>query len=395
MTPERDVALGDWDSQTGSVTLRPLLARDMPGLIGEDGSHPVAITAPTWSPDGSLMAASLIYRASAHQPRSALVVVDVATGAVSLIFQGTPGLAAFIAPGLPHYVNWAPDCRHLALLAQTSAGMTLFVLDRLGLSPAAPVISGAPLFFAWSPSGDALLVHRAGDLILAPASLPESPSILMRGGLACQLPAWSGSGDVLAIARHESGGIALGTLQRDGTEKQVRHLAAVGATMRWRPGTEHLAYSLRALDEPGPGRGLWLTTVDGAQPEKLTDLPIDAYYWSADGSKLAILSTTPETGLCFWSVIEIQTGAGQRFTQFYRSAELALMLGFFEQYVTSHRPWSAAGDALLVTGRVPNNGTPPETNGSSIYIQPAESGSHPGFAAQGTFASWCPVGSAT
>jgi hypothetical protein len=391
VTAERDLALANLDGSAGTTEIRPLLNRSAPALAGQDGSSPLALTAPTWSPDGASLAVSVRYSASPLQAGSTLATFDLASESVSLLFQGTPGIEGLIAPDLPHCVNWSPDGRHLALLTQTPAGMTLFVLDQLGLRPPTPVVSGAPLFFAWSPSGDALVVHRANDLMLVPASSPESPSILARGRIACQLPAWSTSGDWLAIARNDAGGLVLSRLSRDGGAEDVRLVAGTSAALMWRPGTQQLAYTVRAPQRPGLGRGVWLTTLEGDKPEKLTDLTVEALVWSSEGSTLAILSPVPGSELCAWSTIEMQSGIVHRFAPFYRSAEFALMLAFFDQYAPSHRFMSSDGQALLVSGRVPNNGTPPDSAQSSLYVQSNRPEAQIAFAAHGTFASWRPA----
>ncbi len=401
ITPERELALatsppppllpGEGSGAGRPFEVRTLVSRSAARLRGEDDSQPVALTSPTWSLDGSQIAFSAIYRTSAQQTGSALAVVGVETGVPEVIFQGAPGLAGLIAPGLPHYVNWSPDGRHLALLTQVPAGMTLFIVDRLGIKPATPVVSGAPLFFAWSPSGDALIVQRAGDLLLVEASAPESPSMFPPTALGCVLPAWSPSGDAVALVRPAGRGAAVCLLGRDGDEKQIAPIAAPGAAVAWRPGAVQLAYSPRPPGAAAAGRGLLLAGVDGSDAERLSDLAVIAFYWSPDGSRLGFLSPGREPSLCAWSTIDIEARSTVRFAPFYQSAELALTLAFFEQYATSHRLWSPAGDALLVSGRMPSNGTPAGTGGGNVYVQPVAANAAVAFAVQGTFASWRPA----
>lgn len=385
-----ELALAAWNGPEASIDCRPLIDVRSPDLIGDDGSQPIGLAAPSWSPDGTRLAFSLIYQANPQQAGSALAILERDTASARIVFQGTPGIAALIAPGLPHYVNWSTDGRHLALLAQTPAGMTLFILDAAGLKPATPVVSGAPLFFAWSPSSDALVVHRGNDLMLVPASAPESPSILTRGGVACQLPIWHPSGESILLARHATGGIILYSLSPAGDEQELRHIAAAGAAMMWRPGQEQIGIATRPLGDPQQMRGFWIASADGTQFDRLADLPLDTFYWSDDGSELAIASTSPATGLCNWSTIAIDSHETHHFAPFHQSSDFAIVSAFFEQYATSHHFWSGLGDALLACGRVLANGTPLATSGDSIYVQPVEAGSHTVFAAHGTFASWRP-----
>lgn len=349
----------------------------------------MTIAAPTWSINGRRLAVSLLYDGSEQQPGSALAIYDtVGRDIPSVIWAGPPGPAVQIAPGLPHYVNWSPDGEHLALLAVASTGMTLFVLDRRGHRPPVPITRGAPIFFAWSPSGDALLVHRAADLMLVRLAALDRPSILSRGGVACQLPAWASSGEIFAFGRRYRGGQSLSIMAGDGSERSVAAIHGDGCAVAWRPGRDDLAYSTHDPANPSANDGLWLVRARGGDPVRLISGQVGAFFWSPEGSRIAFLSPAPIPGQSCWCVLEIRTGTIRHYAPFFESPDLALRLTFFEQYGISHRIWSPDGSALLVLGRVPANGTPPDVAGNSIYVQAMQREAHPVFAAAGSFASW-------
>jgi hypothetical protein len=136
-------------------------------------------------------------------------------------------------------------------------------------------------------------------------------------------------------------------------------------------------------------RGLWLTESSGAGFEQVNDTQLDAFYWRPDGQAVAILSSADSgDGLATWSVLATGSGATSRYPPFYPSQELQLTSAFFEQYSTSHCPWSGDGEALIIAGRVPGNGVPPQSSSSSIYIQATKTGAHPFPSGHGTFGSW-------
>ena len=393
ITHDGDLALATWDPETpGPPQATPIITRLHPALRGADGSAPLALSTPTWSPNGRRVAISLIYHGSAEQPGSALAVLDTeGRDAPFVIWTGLLGEAAMIAPGLPHYVNWSPDGEHLALLAVTATGMTVSVLDRRGNRPATAIISGAPIFFAWSAHGDALLIHHGAELMLVRLNALNRPTTLLPSGVGCQLPAWAPSGERFAFARLHRGSQSLSIMAGDGSERAVTALPRGNCALTWRPGREDIVFSIRDAGNSATEDGLWLVRIGAGEPVRLMGGEVGAFFCSPDGASIAFLSPTPIPGQSCWCVLEIRTRTIYRFAPFYESPELAMMLMFFEQYGVSHRLWSSDGAALVLNGRVPANGTPPDVAGNSIYVQSMRRAAHPVFIAAGALPSWRPA----
>ncbi len=391
ITHDGDLALAAWTAATGVRQWQPVLKRSHPALRARDGSAPLCFTAPTWSPNGRRIAVSILYAPSSAQPASALAILDLGGRDVPLLVWEAPlGMEATIAPGLPHYVNWSPDGEHLALIAVTNAGMTLFILDRRGSRTPMPLLSDAPVFFAWSARGDALLVHHGAELKLIPVDDLAHPRTLLRAGLGCQLPAWAPSGERFAFARVHRGSQSLALMAGDGSERAVADLPRGLCALAWRPTRDDVAFSIRGSG-PAGADGLWLLRIGSGEPVRLFAGEVGAFFWSPDGSAIAFLAPAAIPGQSSWCVLEIRSNTIRRYAPFYKAPELALQLSFFEQYAVSHRLWSADSTALAVNGRVPANGTPPDVAGNSVYVQPVESGAPPIFVAPGAFASWRPA----
>jgi Tol biopolymer transport system component len=388
---EGDLVVAAWSAEPAAPSQRVVLSRAHPLLRAEDGAAPLALAAPTWSADGGRLAVSARYAVSPQHSSSALAVVDCDGREPPLVVWRSPLAAeANIAPGLPHYVNWSPDGTYLALLAVTPSGMALLVLDPRAERAAVPVLSGAPIFFAWSARSDMLLVHHGPQLTLLRTDDLASPRTLLHGGLGCQLPVWSPSGERFAFSRLHQGSQSLALMAADGSERSVAALPRGYCALAWRPSHDDVAFSIRGAEDGRRSDGLWLLRAAGGEPARLLAGDIGPFFWSPDGSSLAFLAPSPIPGQSCWRVLELRTGSIQCFAPFYEAPELTLQLGFFEQYSVSHRVWSAGGEALSVNGRIPANGTPPDIAGQSVYVQPVQQDVHPIFVAPGTFASWRP-----
>ena len=79
---------------------------------------------PTWSPDSSKIAASLV-AVSGNDVRLSVEVIDVADGGSTRVYTNQPNTAS-IARGAPHYLYWAPDSAKITFLAAEPTVLTLF-----------------------------------------------------------------------------------------------------------------------------------------------------------------------------------------------------------------------------------------------------------------------------
>jgi Tol biopolymer transport system component len=110
-----------------------------------------AYTWPTWSPDAqSLLLSAAVPDADYPGGRLIVYLVDEGSPQTGLVSVHQDGLGSQgILPGVYHYAIWSPDSRRAAIIAVGLDDLAVFV-SGLDVSPARPVIGGAPLYMTWS-----------------------------------------------------------------------------------------------------------------------------------------------------------------------------------------------------------------------------------------------------
>ena len=252
---------GDSGSHLWLVDADGTNARQLtPTPAGCPNGHCIEAVHPAWSPDGTKIA----YVAPEHQngafTRTALVVIDVASGTTTEIY-GTDQ-AGLARP------TWSPDGQSIALEVdrfeggvETSAfrDTAIGVVDLLGADHTPTMITEPALlagFPAWHPMQD-LIVFRTNPLDNDTESTldPEAASDLYTirsdgsaltrvtsndvGGDIARAPSWTPDGRILFTSRDRGAGVeTLRVINPDGTNEA----SATGAIDtfgqgRWRPGT--------------------------------------------------------------------------------------------------------------------------------------------------------------
>jgi hypothetical protein len=156
---------------------------------------------PTWSPDGTKLAASKV-EALGTDRRVTVEVIDVSNSRARTIHEGP--VNALVAQGAPHYIYWAPDSRSLAFIAANNDGLTLFVDDTEDPGSPVAVEVGAPLYFQWAADSNSLLIHLRDEVKLAQRPFGTQPRILLRDSLGYRTPAISPQGTSLAYGMSDA-----------------------------------------------------------------------------------------------------------------------------------------------------------------------------------------------
>jgi Tol biopolymer transport system component len=371
---------------TGSlVTMRPDGSQRTTLAVGDPEALRVYQAA--WAPDGAHVAWSQL---------------DAREGsAVARVITSGPAGEGRVETQVelpPFYLAWDPTSRHVAFLGNRANGDGIGLgVIRLATSPDAQaerLDTGQPYYFSWAPDGERMLVH-VGDDRLEELSIEGTASTVDRRPGAFQAPVWTPDGTTHVYVRPESGQRQRIVLQErgDGTHALV---AAEGAVfMVLSPDGSRLAYQSLSPDEfdiydrelPTRATDVGVRVVDlatGNVQEVSTDVA-HAWFWSPDGSRLAVLEpvyTASDQILFRWRIWD----GDRSFVTDLVSPSLDLLQDytpFFSQFAQSSTIWSPDGSAIAFPADGPS--------GPAVLIQPAREDATPYAVSTGSFVVWSPV----
>ena len=363
------------------------------GLLGAVMAQPLDENTfyswPTWSPDGTKLAASLV-EVKGGQPEISVQVVDAATGTSSTVFQNEA--PALVAEGTPHYLYWSPDSRTLAVLASTPQGLTLFAVDTESLSEPTIIESGAPLYFHWAADGQSMLMHVGDELKLLTRPFGASSTDSIEADPGFRVPALSPDGSAMAYLG--TGGTR-GSLLIAGTDAPAttRNALEIGsrAAFAWSSqGGDLAVVDQEDLATPTFQR-LRVIPSDGGTARTVAEGQIIAFYWSPDGEKLAWVGLDGSSNDFVWWAATAPGGTARELLRGQPTSDMLTTLSFFDQYAYSHSPWSP-DSTRLVLAAVPNrsrsssNGSSP--SGPRIFVVDAVGTEEPLQVAAGSTAFW-------
>ena len=363
---------------------RPVASLVVAGLAQAPASY---YAWPAWSPDGSHLAVSRVVNEGTSRDGVDLRVIDLSTTRESVVYANPPGHIGFVAQRAPHYPYWAPDSRRLAFLASGASGLTLYAADAERENSAKEVISGAPLYFAWSPDRSALL-HVRDRLLLASDPGEDEPDELPLTAGAFRAPSFSHDGRRMAyVDIGPSGGLSLLTAEAGGGNPAPVADVDGEAAFLWSPVEGRIAYA----DAPHPRLSLFtrLTVVDastGTEVAALDELVI-AFFWSPDGSRLAYVTVDEGGEWLVWKIAALDGSTPRDLVRFLPSQDTFILLSYFDQYTHSHAVWSPDGSSLVFAGRVPEpDGT--VRSGDQVIVLDVDGVAEPSVIADGTAAFW-------
>lgn len=364
-----------------------------PGTGGGGQAQPLRLNEyyawPTWSADGTKLAASRVIAGGARTEIS-LQVMDARTGRSETVYDND--LAGLVADGAPHYIYWAPLGDALSFLASTPDGLSLFVWDGTPGNPAALVDRGAPLYYQWSKDASSMALHIGPDVTLAKPPAGDGPRQTIGSAVGFRVPAISPDGASLAYVAvsDASSGLYISSVDDLSQARKIMDVGPVSAFL-WSPDGTHLLVG----DQPNPRvpffDRLILVPVGDGPLTTLSTEGVLAFYWAPTGDKLAWVAVNSAQQEMEWVVSSKDGSDVKRLFSFKPSGEVFIMLSFFDQYAHSHSPWSPDGKSLVVAGskgeaaRRSNGRTP---TGDRVYVLDAEGGAAPRDIGAGILAFW-------
>ena len=348
-------------------------------------------TWPTWSPDGTKLAASRI-QVSDNEAHLSIQVIDVATGRGRTIFNNDPSAIGTVTQTAPHYLYWSPDSKSLAFVAPTPQGLTMFVEDtETPVGPTA-VQQGAPIYFHWAGDGNSILFHIREDVKLARKPFDAASPELLANAVGFRVPALSPDGRLMAYtpATDTGGSLFIAETAQPSAPLATLEVGALSAFM-WSPDGAELAV-LDQDDANAPTfQRLRVVSSDGGDARTIAEERLIAFFWSPNGEQIAWVSLDSAEGGFNWNVAPRSGTPARQIFRFEPTRETFEMLFWFDQFGYSHSPWSPDSSQLVIAGtREPTssqrNGQTP--TGAQVFVLDAAGDAVPREIASGTLAFW-------
>ncbi|MFQ3565404.1 MAG: hypothetical protein SNJ59_00250 [Aggregatilineales bacterium] len=321
---------------------------------------------PTWATDGRLAFFATLARGR----------TDFTTEVYITDGEDAPTLAYTGEVESFNYAYWAPrdcapGCRELAVLLSSEAAGGFFIeLIRSSAGDANGLTrtlgAGSPFYYSWSPDGTRMVWQRFGrqiDIFNVDSESIEQVLDVRLGQFFA--PAWSPVDDriLIGIANPESSRsqTRLAIVTNDSVQPITPPLEG-NVAFSWSPDGNLIAY----ISSGDP-----LMVIDSVSGEIIASTPLGgvlAFFWSPDSANIAYvtLATPPGTfsaksaqnsvsqlelaqasrGLA-WSVLDVTTGAVERYASFIPTQEMTYLLTYFDQFAQSHRIWSPDSRHLL------------------------------------------------
>ena len=316
-------------------------------------------TWPTWSPDGNTLVYSGVVR-QGEELQLNLYASDASGGASRVLYASDPGEVGLLAQGVVHYPLWSPLGERLAFIAIKDGGLSLFIDDLSDSPEAQRVLDDGPLWMSWSNGTPTLAVHRGAEhFLVAVADEPVEQPIDIRA-IGYRVPAFSPLDGTLTLRNQPSAlSASVSSVRLNGAKvKSITPLRSVEgeAAFLWSRGGDYLAVAeasqyFRYRDTALPAyNGIAVVPADSTQDVVELDLPVLAFFWSPDGTKIALVTLSERRNALSWALYDVETNERLRLVDFVPSSEQLTVFQFFDQYAYSHSVWSPDSASIVFAG---------------------------------------------
>ena len=374
------------------LTTTDLRAGPAGPILAQGAQSQLVYAWPTWSPDSTKLAASLI-AVDSETATFSLEVLDATTGQSQRAYLNEPNSGP-IARGAPHYMYWSPDSKRLAFIAATPAELAMYVSTPGEGTPPDKLIGQGPIYFVWSSDSRSLLMHRGPDLMQASfvGESLETPRPLLSVGFGFRAPAISADGSKIAYTGEDDGEDALFTADFNDRLTGSRAVMELGpsAAFLWSPIADEIAVAETFSSTTQLYDRLTLVSSDGSSRRVLADELVLAFFWSPTGKKIVYVAFDQSDQAFSWKYVDRSGGDAVKLTEFVPSTDFFTYLTFFDQYAYSNSIWSPDGSQIVFSGTIPAN---LRRNGSSpveekVYVLEVKEGSAPLEIATSRIAVW-------
>jgi len=264
------------------------------------------------------------------------------------------------------YAYWSPadcpagNCRDLAVLYSTDAGLAARVVRAGDEYTVNDLASGGPFYWDWSPDGASMFWARFGTTLeIYDVESNQVERLDDVQGLA-QAVDWSPVDDRLLAATQAADGTTT-LMVFDGDERIELATGISGViALEWSPDGRHAGMLIRNTGE------LFIIDTQTGQQEAMPAREVIAFFWAPDSNQMAYIgidtgNNSPgakrvqQTGPQLqWRVYSLDTGADSPYDSFLPSEDMIYYLNFFDQFARSHRLWSADSRYIVYGERTQN-----------------------------------------
>lgn len=296
------------------------------------------------------------------------------------LHQTPKGVGPVIAPRIPHYAAWSPRGDVLSYVAQSNYGLTLFLSEIDGAFVSDPIINGAPIFIAWCADNNFLGVHAGDELAVVEVEGSRTTANVAERAIGFRTPAFSDDANLMAYAVPSEPGVAIMRAHFQGTGgREVLRLPG-GVAMAFRPGTRELTVALTGQPGSGVFDEIWSLDLgaEPVEPRMVWRGPLVAFFWAPGGDRMVTIvpAHTGDGRFSAWALDSEWRFAGAT-ERFIPSVDYRTVLGFFDQFATSHHLWSPDGETFLLAGRMAGDGVSSsfgDPAGDYVLLWPARRG---------------------
>jgi Tol biopolymer transport system component len=260
------------------------------------------------------------------------------------------------------------------------------------------LVSGAPLFWSWSPRGDRIAAHVGGGrsaagsrVVILDATSGEILRQVSDSPGDFRVPAWSPCEDLLAYVEQKEEDNILYLLDVASNERAPVATAPGITTALWSTDGRFLAFG--GASRAGSVMLSWIKVLDleSGRIQLLVDEPVAGFFWSPRGDALLYVSVDAQRSHLCWHRANRETGESAELVRFLPSREQTLIFSFFDQYAGSHPPVAPDGSTLAFVGYLMGKGPLETTASAQVYLLPLDPGGGTATpVGTGQFACWNP-----
>lgn len=303
-----------------------------------------------------------------------------------------------IGPTAPHFSSWSPNGERIAITTGGQFGIgTMLVGSFSGEAPDG-IALGAPLYVNWAPDARSLLIHQDAGLYIIPVdgAISGAATTVGFGSIAFNSASWAPDSQSFAHVENISGDSSVViTKTSDVDAHQIISEGDRLVRVGWSPDGRQIA-----IAKSSGGLFHTLSIYDLAEDVEriIHEGPLNAFWWSPDSSKLAIVEEATEIEFTHnWSVLDVDSGDVTLLATYFASDQFLFVQDFFDQYVESHNIWSPDSSKIVISGLLldleevikPNGDLelPPEFD-PQIWVLDVFDETDPVSVGRGTLATW-------